>query len=222
MCRRWSRPRDRHWSRSRVRLGTGSGCRLGTGSGCRLGTGSGCRLGTGSGWDPFGFAYRCGRRWLGGATRRGRGRQECERVVVGVTSAGVADSEVDVRRGGRALAGGPHRPDRLARGHVSSGADLERRQVEIRGVVTVARPDADRHARRPGRPREAHLAAGRRAHGRSDRGGDVDPSMLPRRIRIRPVAIRSDHLTGDRPDPGGVRKSGPHDRQGSRETGGED
>ena len=159
------------------------------------------RIGGRTGW--FRGRRRCGRRRLRTRHQRRRG-QKPEWVVVGVAGACVADAEMKVRGGRRAGAGRSDGADAVAGGHAHARTDRQRGEVQVRGVVAVAGADADDETRGPGSAGEAHLAGRGGHHGSPDGGRDVDPPVLSRCVRVRPVAVRSDHLARDRPDPGGV------------------
>ena len=150
---------------------------------------------------------RClARRW-----RRGRG-QHRERVDVRVPRARFAHAEVQVRLDGRARARRPDSPHALARRDARAGANGERGEVQVRGVETVGGPDAHGQTRGPGRSDEANLAA-RRGHNRgAGRRGYVDPSVLPARVRVRPVPVLRDHLALNRPAPRSVSGRGEYEK----------
>ena len=147
-------------------------------------------------------------------------RQQRERVDVGVAASCFAHAEVEVRRCGRALARGSDRAEALASRYVCSGADRDRREVEVRGVEAVAGPHAHRQTGRAGDASEADLPAGRRHHRRSDSRPDVDAPVLTRGIRIGSVPVRRDHLAANGPDPGRFGRRGEH--PGDYEEGCED
>ena len=137
--------------------------------------------------------------------RRARPRrrgEELERVVVGVATACVAHSEVEVGTRRRGVTRGAHGADPLARRHVISRSHGYRRQVEIARVVApVARSDANRPAGAADRASEAHHAGGGRYDRSADRPRDVDASVLTGRVGVAAVAVGIDDLAPEGPDP---------------------
>lgn len=114
------------------------------------------------------------------------------------------------------IAGRPRLGDRLALGDVLSLAHEERAEVREGGLVTIAGDNGDREPVRRDPSREAHLAG----RGRADRGraaeGDVDPAMLPARVRVAPERELAQHGAVGRPGPGGRPRGA---RQGDRARG---
>jgi hypothetical protein len=118
-----------------------------------------------------------------------------------VPRARFAHSEVQVRRGRRALARGSDRADAFAARHVLAGVHGYRRQVQVRGVEPVAGPHAHRQPRGARCPGEAHLARRGGHHRRPHRRRDVDAAVLSARVRVGSVSVRRDHLAADGPEP---------------------
>ena len=145
-----------------------------------------------------------------GCRRRGGGaprRKQRQRVHVGVAPAD-AYTQVDVGHGLLGLSRRSRVCDGVAFGYVLPTPDEERAGVREGGLVPVAGFDCDGDAVGRNRPREADLPARRRPDHRRAAHGDVDPSVLPGRIR----AVRNRELPEDRavggPGPGTGRRSG--------------
>jgi hypothetical protein len=162
------RPGRRRHGRRRCRRGRRG--RRGLGNGC--GRRGGCGLG-----------FRCGRRR---GRRRGGGsprREQRERIDIRVAVAD-ADAEVDVRH---VVLGDPRRPrlgDRLPLLDGRTALDEERTDMSQRRLVAVG--GDDRHGQPVGRnlTGERDLTRSRCAHDEGLAERDVDPAVLPARIRV--------------------------------------
>ena len=163
------------------RRGRGGGC------GCRGGSGYGRRL------------HRCRRaRW-----------EQAERVDVALGLRRDANTEVDGGHGVLCVTARAHGPDRRPLGDRVALGDAERAEMNQRHRVPVGRQD--RNAAPVGRERagEAHRA-GRRCANRGPVGpGNVDPSVLARRIGVAAERERTEHVAVGRPRPrrGGARQA---------------
>jgi hypothetical protein len=100
----------------------------------------------------------------------------------------------------RALADAPHA--HALRNRVAA-PDRDARELEQRHREAVVRLDRQRAAPVRDRARERDGAADRRMHVFSDGRADVDPTVLPARVRIGPEGERAQHRPVDRPRPRG-------------------
>jgi hypothetical protein len=137
-----------------------------------------------------------------------------------VPRARFAHSEVQVRRGRRALARGSDGAYSLAARDMLASLHRYRRQVQVRGIEPIAGPHAHRQPRRARGPGEAHLARRGRDHRGSNRCRYVDAAVLSARVRIGSVSVRRDHLAADGPEPRRLSRRGK--RRGNSEEGCED
>jgi hypothetical protein len=190
------------------------------------------RLGVARRPDPNGPGPRRGRhRGADGdraRTRRPRGagprREEVERVAIPVRRAGVADAEVEMRRGRRPRPARADGAEPIPGRDPGAGAHRRGRQVQIRGVEpTVRRAHRNGQARRPRHPGEPHRPPCRGADRRTHPPRDVDPAVLAGRVGVGPVAIRRDDRAVERPQPAGGagfrRHAGEAGERGGDETG---
>jgi hypothetical protein len=140
----------------------------------------------------------------GGRRRRPR-REERERIEVPVLVAREADPEMDVRlvdlRAARADAG-----DGRSLLHACSATRLQRSEMRQRDAVAVERSNAEREPVAGRRPCERDLAAHGRCDGAPGHACDIDPSMLPRQLRLRTVEREG-------PQHGSVRRPRPRERR---------
>lgn len=134
---------------------------------------------------------RCRRRllrWCGCRLRhRSRRRQHRERVEIAARVCRQTNPQVDVRAVDLGAAGGPDRSDHGALGDGRSAGDSERAEVRQRHRETVFRLDRHGQPVRRNGAGERHASGG----GRDDRSAvgrpEVDPAMLPSRVRVRRV-----------------------------------
>jgi len=174
------RPNGRPSRRLSRRLSHGSGNRAGRGSG------RGCRPG-----------LRRGRRRRSGAPRR----QEAHRVEVALLVGRDANSEVHVGLCRFRVIGRPDRADRAPLHDGRPLPDRGRGQVGQRDRVAVGGLDRDDETVPGHLPGEADRPAGSGADTRAARPGDVEPAVLPRRVRVRAEAERPQHGPVRRPCP---------------------
>jgi hypothetical protein len=145
-----------------------------------------------------------GRR-IGAASRADR--QERQRVEVPVRLGGQPNSEVDRRHApfpGAELGFGDHVSlrDRGARAH-GEGAEMEKSDG-----VPVLGPERDRPPAAGHRSRECDHARDWREHVLCRCGRELDPAVLPGRVRVAVDMERPQHRAGHRPAPG--RRGGGH------------
>jgi hypothetical protein len=161
---------------------------------------------------------RRGRRWRGHGVaarsrgrhgRRGRRRKEQQRVEIALRVGGLAHPQMDVRRGQLPLACGIDRPDQVAFGNDNASSDGDGPEVYERHRVSVRRLDRHRLSGDGHGAGKHHRSGGRRNDGCADRGADVDPTVLPRRVRVRVIeGERRQDRAGDGPAPAQRRSRG--------------
>jgi hypothetical protein len=156
-----------------------------------------------------GLCRRNGGRRVGGGRLSGRRRrlgawgQERQWVDVALRVRCRADAEIDVRLRQVRIVGVAGGPDDRPLVHAGPARHRDRAEMEQGHGRRGRRLDRDRPAAVRDRSRERHDALRGRAHGLSRRRRDVDPPVLPGRVRVLPVEAESpDHLAVHGPRPG--------------------
>jgi hypothetical protein len=130
------------------------------------------------------------------------GREQADRIDVALRLRRDADAEVDARDRMLRFAAPPHGADGCALVDRVALRDRDRAEVDYGDGVPVGRED--RHATPVGRQRagERHGSRRRSPNGRSLLAPDVDPSVLPGRVRVRAERERAQHCSVGGPRPG--------------------
>jgi hypothetical protein len=206
--------KDRSRSRSRCRGGHGGlrdRCRRAHGRSGHRGDRHGRRGGRGrrsSHRSRSGDGTRRSRRSRGRGGRLRRSghrarRQVAEWIDVALRLGRETDPQVHIGACDLGVAARADRADRVPLGDRRILRDANRAEVRERDGEPVGRGDRDAPARARDRAGEGHRPGGRRTHGRTCLGGDVDPAMLARGVRVRRVERELlDDGAGDGPGPG--------------------
>ena len=128
--------------------------------------------------------------------------QEPSRVEIALLVARDPDTQVDVRRRHLGVAAGADRPDRVALGNRCTLRDEDRAEMGERDCVPVPGEDRDTLAGGGDGPGERDRTALRRDNCCARVAGDVDPAVLPGRIRMSRIeGKRLDDVARSRPGP---------------------
>ncbi len=138
--------------------------------------------------------------------RRLRLRQEEERVHIAVRVRGDAHSEIDVRLCELWDPARANRPDDLSLTDGNAPPHRVRPEVQQRDRVAVRGLDRDGLTAPRNRSGERNSSRLWRADRCPGRGPDVDPPMLPRRVRIRAKREGRQDRPGNRPAPAECRR----------------
>jgi hypothetical protein len=125
-------------------------------------------------------------------------------------------AEVHGRLAALGITARPDRADDIALADLASLGDADRAEMDERDRPAVLGADGQAQALSRQAPRERDDAGCRRADVGARRSSDVDPAVLPARVRIAVQDERIHHRPIDRPRPGGSARC-QHERREQRD-----